>query len=156
MNTIEDAWRWFRAFEGGLMLNHRLATRYWEDLPWDGAIGRDDRFRLADAQSIQLDSRFGLDQLNDLAVLVLFSVFEATVRQKVRDEVIRQSQGIENALLISAIDDLQRAIEEGSFFRVLDPFKVSATPELVEEVHQVRRYRNWVAHGRRWIAARSR
>jgi hypothetical protein len=31
---------------------------------------------------------------------------------------------------------------------VLEPFK-KGHADLVEEVHQVRRYRNWVAHGRR-------
>ena len=32
---------------------------------------------------------------------------------------------------------------------MLEPYKSAAGAGLVEEVNQVRRYRNWVAHGRR-------
>jgi hypothetical protein len=39
-------------------------------------------------------------------------------------------------------------IEHGSFYRVLEVFKDGGA-ELVEEVPPPRRYRNWVAHGRR-------
>ena len=39
-------------------------------------------------------------------------------------------------------------LEHGSIFRVLEPFKGKAA-DLTEEVNKVRRYRNWVAHGRR-------
>jgi hypothetical protein len=39
-------------------------------------------------------------------------------------------------------------IQSGSFGRVTERFK-SMDPNLVEEVNQVRIYRNWVAHGRR-------
>jgi hypothetical protein len=47
-------------------------------------------------------------------------------------------------------DDPRRRLES-SIFRVLDVFK-SQNVEFVEEVNQVRRYRNWVAHGRRVTA----
>jgi hypothetical protein len=40
---------------------------------------------------------------------------------------------------------------ERSIFRVLDVFK-GQNADFVEEVNQVRRYRNWVAHGRRATA----
>jgi hypothetical protein len=43
---------------------------------------------------------------------------------------------------------MKDSIEQGSFFRVLEPYK-DVDANLVEEVNQVRRYRNWVAHGRR-------
>jgi hypothetical protein len=39
-------------------------------------------------------------------------------------------------------------IEHGSFFKVLEPYK-KIDADLIEQVNQVRRYRNWVAHGRR-------
>jgi hypothetical protein len=45
--------------------------------------------------------------------------------------------------------DALEAIEVGSFFRVLEPYKSEGHADLIEEVNQVRRYRNWVAHGRR-------
>jgi hypothetical protein len=39
-------------------------------------------------------------------------------------------------------------IQSGSFSKVVKAFKGMST-DLIEEVNQVRRYRNWVAHARR-------
>jgi hypothetical protein len=47
-----------------------------------------------------------------------------------------------------AINELKKDIERGSFWRVTAAFK-SLDHDLVEKVDQVRRYRNWVVHGRR-------
>ena len=57
-------------------------------------------------------------------------------------------------MLKSALEEAKRDIAEGSFFRVLEPFK-DEHADLVELVNQVRRYRNWVAHGRRGQPAAS-
>jgi hypothetical protein len=51
------------------------------------------------------------------------------------------------ALRIAASEEIER-LRDGSFFHVLEPFK-EPDHDLVEQVNQVRRYRNWVAHGRR-------
>ncbi len=40
------------------------------------------------------------------------------------------------------------AIENGSFGRVTESYKAMDV-DLTEQVNQVRKYRNWVAHGRR-------
>jgi hypothetical protein len=49
----------------------------------------------------------------------------------------------------AALGDGRDQIEQGSFFRVLQAYKPSIDNDLVEQVNQVRKYRNWVAHGRR-------
>jgi hypothetical protein len=46
------------------------------------------------------------------------------------------------------VADATDEIEHGSFYRVLQVFK-GLDASLIEEVNQVRKYRNWVAHGRR-------
>ncbi len=46
------------------------------------------------------------------------------------------------------VEDAVGQIEHGSFHWVLEVFKPYGAG-LVEEVNQVRKYRNWVAHGRR-------
>jgi hypothetical protein len=46
------------------------------------------------------------------------------------------------------VKDAAQQIEHGSFYRVLQVFK-GRDASLVEEVNQVRKYRNLVAHGRR-------
>ena len=43
----------------------------------------------------------------------------------------------------------KESIEERSFFALLEQFKGPDRNDLIESVNQVRKYRNWVAHGRR-------
>ena len=43
---------------------------------------------------------------------------------------------------------LNEALEHGSFYKVTEAYK-SLDPDLSEQVNKVRKYRNWVAHGRR-------
>jgi hypothetical protein len=128
----------------------RLAARYWHELLWEGKLDKDDRFKDLKRSKLEQDARSTLGQMNDLAVLVLFSVFESQVREllaaELRTEVAEKS--VNHPVLLQAVEDLIRQVEEGSFFKVLAPFK-RLDHDLVEEVNQVRRYRNWVAHGRR-------
>jgi hypothetical protein len=65
---------------------------------------------------------------------------------ELKREVLEKS--VSHSVLLQAVDDLIQQVEEGSFFKVLSPFK-PLDHNLVEEVNQVRRYRNWVAHGKR-------
>ncbi len=89
-----------------------------------------------------------LGDLDDLCVLLLFSVFEATVRERVLADVVDELPIVRHPALVQAIATLKDSIGQGSFYRVLDPYK-DLDVDLVEQVNQVRRYRNWVAHGRR-------
>jgi hypothetical protein len=150
MKTLEEAWTWYQAVKTQVGLVHRLASRYWSELPWDGRLGRDDRFKDLKQRRLEEDAQSALSQIKDLAVLVLFSVFESQVRELLAAELRREvtEKSINHSVLLEAVDDLIHQVEEGSFFKVLAPFK-TRDPDLVEKVNQVRRYRNWVAHGRR-------
>ncbi len=55
---------------------------------------------------------------------------------------------LSHALIVQMVEDAVGQIEHGSFYRVLEVFKRHGAG-LVEEVNQVRKYRNWVARGRR-------
>lgn len=150
MRTLDDAWAWYKSTATYLGLMKRLGDLYWRDLPWEGKLGRDDRYRLLEAGAVTEGTQLGLDHLDDLAVLVLFSVFEATVRHQVLEHVGRlQATAIQHPFLAHGLEEMRQAVMEGSFFRVLESFKSDARNNLIEEVNQVRKYRNWVAHGRR-------
>jgi hypothetical protein len=95
--SLADAWRWYETARRLARTMERLGKKHWNNLPWDGALGRDDHLKDLVSEEILNDSQTVLDDLDDLCVLLLFS------------------------------------------------FDVNLT----EEVNQVRRYRNWVAHGRR-------
>lgn len=148
MKDLDGAWEWYRRTRESLLLFQRLGDRYWSELPWDGGLGNDDRFREIEGPVVVGMTRTSLDYLDDLAVLVLFSVFESVVRERVvagiRDEEARIANRHLKEIVRKGLDD----IEGGSFFRVMEIYKVRDA-DLVEEVNQVRRYRNWVAHGKR-------
>jgi hypothetical protein len=55
----------------------RLGEKHWNNLPWDSDLGRDDRLKDLISEEIVGDSQMVLDDLDDLCVLLLFSVFEA-------------------------------------------------------------------------------
>jgi hypothetical protein len=126
----------------------RLGDRHWDDLPWDGEIGRDNRLNELTPAEILSGSQTVLSDLDDLCVLLLFSVFEATIRERVLAEVNAELPPLRHVAIKRALDDMKEAIEHGSFFKVLEPYK-DFDANLIEEINQVRRYRNWVAHGRR-------
>jgi hypothetical protein len=147
MNTLEEAWRWYQITRHQLKLMRRLGGRYWADLPWGGTLGRDDYFRVLQGETVANEADFSLAQLDDLAVVVLFSVFEYQVRQFVLADVKPEVEALKHPALQWAAAEATNQIAEGSFFRVLEPFKIDYA-SLVEEVNQVRRFRNWVAHGK--------
>jgi hypothetical protein len=148
MNTLDEAWRWYQSADRQVRLLKRLADRHWNELPWSGILGRDDRFRSLRAADLSEESNTILKPLDDLAVLVLFSVFEMLVRERVLRDMKPEAARLQHLALKHAVEEAEEGIAEGSFFRVLEPFK-KLNPDLVEQVNQVRRYRNWVAHGRR-------
>jgi hypothetical protein len=147
MTTLQDAWLWYVAIRQQLGLMERLAAHYWHDLPWEGRLSRDDYFKPLEAQDLHRQARFGLSQIDDQAIVLLFSVFESLVRRRVLDEIDREAAHLRHRALRQAWKEAREQIAEGSFFHVLQPFK-DYHADLVEEVNQVRRYRNWVAHGK--------
>jgi len=129
----------------------RMGRKHWDELPWgeDSSLGRDERLRDVTATILVEQSRVVSDDLDDLCVLLLFSVFEATVRDRVLVDVQDELPAIRHGALESAVSRMTDGIKNGSFYNnVLVHYK-RADATLVEEVNQVRRYRNWVAHGRR-------
>jgi hypothetical protein len=146
--SLSDAWHWHDAARLLALRMERLGKKHWNTLPWDGELGRDDRLKDQTSEGILDDSKTVLDDLDDLCVLLLFSVFEAIVRDRVLREVEAELPPLRHAAIRRALQEMKEGIEHGSFFQVLEPYK-DVDANLVEEVSQVRRYRNWVAHGRR-------
>jgi hypothetical protein len=149
MRTLDDAWRWYVATRQNLERMNRLARKYWAVLPWEGALGQDDEFRTLESSDVETETRGSVAFIDDLAVVVLFPVFEQAVRGQVGEQVRSEVATLSHPVMLRAAEDALRAVEEGSFFRVLEPYKTEGHADLIEEVNQVRRYRNWVAHGRR-------
>ncbi len=145
--SLADAWRWYESTRTVTLTMRQLGAKYWESLPWSGPLGQDERLRLLEADDVLRAATMMLDDLDDLCILVLFSVFEACVRQQVGAEVEQELASIKHPTLRYAAETAREGIAHGSFFRILEPYKAQDA-NLIEQVSLVRRYRNWVAHGR--------
>jgi hypothetical protein len=153
MKTLADAWEWYLASRDNLKRMQRIGRRYWRAIPWETeAIGRDDEFRTLEGPQIVAETEKGLAWIEDLAIVVLFSVFEAVVRSYLVTRIQPEARGLSDPILRQAAEEAIQGVREGSFFNhVLEPLK-GQNPELadlVTQVNQVRDYRNWVAHGGR-------
>ena len=130
-----------------------MGKKYWNAIPWEtAAIGRDDDFRMLEGSDIEKATTASLAPIDDLAIVVLFSVFESLVRSHVVALIKPEADNLADPILKQAAEDAIRGVEEGSFFnRVLEPLKTQGRvpADLITQVNQVRDYRNWVAHGRR-------
>jgi hypothetical protein len=45
MTELDQAWAWYDAARATLKVAERLGEKYWDDLPWEGMLGRDNRLR---------------------------------------------------------------------------------------------------------------
>ena len=149
MNTLDAAWQWYIDTKVSLKRMHRVANRHWDILPWE--IRRDKGFLDHEKDDVANPAVNGTNHLDDLAIVVLFSVFEGKVRQTIIEEVDERDSKYDHRVIKLAIKKARDKIETGSFFAVIEPFKGinSDLDNLLEQVSQVRKYRNWVAHGKR-------
>jgi len=149
MMTLGEGWVFYKKVRESLERMKRLGTRYWGTIPWEQAPWRsDNQFAELEARSVIKSADIGLRHLDDQAIVVLFSVFEAIVRGKILEEIRKERHDSRHRVIIAAIQAAMERVSEGSFFNVLEAYK-GPDNNLIEEVNQVRRFRNWVAHGRR-------
>jgi hypothetical protein len=147
IGSLEDAWAWYTSVKSLADDMARLGRKFWDREDWAEGLGQDNHFRSVESSGIMQRSKTVLDELDDLAVLVLFSVFEMIVRDQARKDVELSLPKRLHPAVDRAVKDLIEEIEAGSFGKLTHALK-SIDHDLIEQVNQVRRYRNWVAHGR--------
>ena len=148
MNPLEEVWDWYLRTRFVLRFVDRLGEKHWEKPPDDLPLFRDEKFKEVKSKDLIEGARVGLESLDDLAVIRFFAAFEAIVRGQLRDEVENELKTIKHLVLVDAAQEAIKTIARGSFAWVLDSLK-GLDHNLVEQVRQIRRYRNWVSHGRR-------
>jgi len=154
MKTLAAAWDWYVSTRTNLLRMQRLGTHHWNHPSLIAAsIWNDEKFKEVEASDIEKETGAAVEPLDDLGILVLFSVFEAAVRDHL-DDVIRPLTGshLGHAILEAAAENVLEGIRQGSFANhILKPLKEQKriSPELTDKVNQVRQYRNWIAHGKR-------
>jgi hypothetical protein len=153
MRTLAEAWSWYRVTYQNVQRLKRLGRKHWDLLPPDAAIWRDDHFRTVTATDLEREARQSLEELDDLAIVLLFSSFESQVRSHLLGTIADERLALRHPVLQAAAQEAVERIDRGSFARVLDGIK-ALDHDLVEQVRQVRRYRNWISHGKRGEAPR--
>jgi hypothetical protein len=127
----------------------RIAQRYWDDPRLAELLGFDNKFRALAKGEIQDKASRVLEDIDDFAVLLLFSVFAAEVRGQTLEGVERElTIPPRHPALNDAVDKMKDTIQNGSF-GILTRMYRNLDPDLKTQVDQVRKFRNWVAHGRR-------
>jgi hypothetical protein len=150
MKTLGEAWKWYTDVKKTLACMARLGEeKFWNAIPWHLPpwLGNRHLVELT-STSVVSAAENAVQHLDDLAVVVLFSVFEANVRDAILEQMSVEEPKYHHRAILDAIMTAKERIREGSFYAVLSSFKGSDNG-LIEEVNQVRRYRNWVSHGRR-------
>lgn len=150
MKTLGEAWEWYTDVKKSLACMARIGQeKFWSAIPWHQPPWLGNRhFVELTSTSVVSAAENAAQHLDDLAVVVLFSVFEANVRGAVLEQMSVGEPRYHHRAVLDAIQVAKERIGEGSFFAVLSSFK-GPDNGLIEEVNQVRRYRNWVSHGRR-------
>jgi hypothetical protein len=153
IRSLDDAWRWYEAVKKLVGMMDRMAKRYWSEevdqKTLRETLHNDNVFRGIDGATIQDLAKRVREDLDDLAVLLLFSVFESSVRGRTLEEMDREMEKPPRHLVLrKAVGDARDTVEHGSFGRVSESYK-ELDPNLSTLVDQVRHYWNWVAHGRR-------
>lgn len=155
MRTLKEAWAWYEAVTKGMKRLTHLA-KFWGEFPWGqgdewvNRVAQDNVLRDVEAVTLAKDAKTVTDEHDDLAILVLFSVFEAVVRDNLKTQLAPEISRLKHPSLRKAGKEVEEAVEHGSFGRLLEAFKLDDSHKsLVEQVNQIRRWRNWVAHGRR-------
>jgi hypothetical protein len=104
MTTLPEAWEWYRRTRRQLLVMRRLGTKHIDPVLTVDAVRRDDPardgLRTADA-----DTAIALAPLDDLAVLVMFSVFEAVVRQGLLAQLAAGVPGDSHPVVRRAIEE---------------------------------------------------
>jgi hypothetical protein len=149
MTELDPAWAWYEATRATLKVAERLGDKYWDDLAWAGAMGRDNRLRTVESDVLRRDAQTALQQLDDLAVVLMFSAFEGLVRSHAADQVQLAAAGLSHPILIAAGKEATRSVARGPFWYVLDAYARGGFAGLADQVRRIRKYRNWVSHGRR-------
>jgi hypothetical protein len=142
-SQLEDVWRWYRLCRDAFRAAGTAVERGLHFVP-DGS-----ELSLETASSAVSRLKHAQDELDDLVILALFAVFEReaiAAIEDVRDSATTFLQDrVERELVSEALSD----VEEWRLVELLDVFKGVVEPATVGLVKQVKRTRDWVAHGKK-------
>lgn len=147
---LDEAWNWYDAARESARALRLLGGKFWDDLSADHPVSRNSRLKELTGRQVAGWADTMLAELDDLGVLLPFSAFEGILRDRTAADVRAELAATysRHPAVTQALEELLEAVQRGSAAKVIAAYK-PLNHTLAEEVNQVRRYRNWVAHGRR-------
>jgi hypothetical protein len=97
---------------------------------------------------VQDKLKHALEELDDLVVLALFAEFETWLLQEISEVLCAKGEPV-TAFSQGVLEHARSALERESLAKLLDVYKTIVPPETVDQVKEIKKYRNWVAHGKR-------
>lgn len=85
-------------------------------------------------------------QLDDLAVLALWSAFERFVIEHVQNRYLLASNADEKSFSKRLAEKFNFEVERWRFTDILDLFKDEVSADVLGHAKQIKKYRDWVAH----------
>src|SRR4051812_190835 len=112
MKTLADAWSWYKATRHSLRRLLRLGGKHWGEIYRQCAtIRQDDQFRTLEPSDIVEETTASLGPIDDLAVVVLFSVFEAQVRDRLAERLKPEMDRLKDPILKAAAESALQGVE---------------------------------------------
>lgn len=100
MKTLAEAKEWYEATRRNLTRMRRLGQRHWTHPSLEAAsIWEDDTFRMLEASDIVEETTASLRPIDDLAIVVLFSVFESQVRDYLVAQIRPEADALADPIL---------------------------------------------------------
>jgi hypothetical protein len=132
MKTLDDAWKWYNDAKKSLFRIRRVGAVWWDRVDWTVQpwLGDKHFIELGGEQVVE-SAENASQHLDDIAVVVLFSLFEATVRGEILKQIEIEDRDFQHRTIADAIDTAKDRVSEGSFYGVLAPFK-TANSDLVD------------------------
>ena len=134
---------WYKVVKANQLLAAKVVRDYTEAVPQSSPF-----FGLSELEATQLLEKSAAE-VDDLTVLALVSLFEQLVLDYIR-ELEERMKGEKLIPIMGLLEGhASKNIERWRFTDVLELFEFAVDSSLLDQVKNIYRYRNWVAHGKR-------
>ena len=143
MNPLNQALDWYNILKS----NHKIVVNLLEKDP--SSLPPDSPYLTEPLSSVKEQLKRALEEMEDLTVVSLFFLFEKIILSHLEETAnYLKAQNME-PFLNQVVKYGLKTPDRWKIEEILDLYKVNIDPNLVGQVKQIFKYRNWIAHGRR-------
>lgn len=139
---LDKVMAWYEVSLECQTIMHKLINKRPEIIPLESTLATKEL-----KETLDLLTK-SIEELNDLAIVSLVSIFEQTLLTHIRTFIQKQMRPT-NQMTNKLTDYVVQQTERGKFTEIMDLFKSVVDPQVIGMVKQVYTYRNWVAHGKK-------